>query len=184
MERRTPFGRLATLAAIVGLVVSSSILAVQQSVDLNYLCRGAEHIVVGTVTDIRGYRAEWPGIGEVIFSDVTIAPTDQWKGQLPAGDPLVLQVPGGRAPDGVEMRVSEAPRFAKGEKVLVFVHTYLDRPWVRGWEQGKYTVVVERVVGSAGLPIEEDTLTYALKRKVDAILAAQANESERKEGGR
>lgn len=181
MRRSRAFTYLALV--VLGLGLSTSILAIQQRVDLEWLCRGAEHIVIGTVTDVRGYRGQWPGVGEVIFSDVTIEPSAEWKGSVPRGVPLVLQVPGGLAPDGVEMRVSEAPRFTKGEKVLVFVHTFLDRLWVRGWEQGKYTIFVERVAGSASQPISEDILTHALKRKVDAILAAQAIEPGEKKAG-
>lgn len=168
-----------------GVLLAASAWAAQKAVNLDHLCRGAEHIVIGTVTDVQGYRGEWTGVGKVIFSDITIDVTTEWKGQL-SSKTLVLQVPGGYAPDGERMQVSGAPVFAKGEKVLVFTETRNDRHWVRGWEQGKFRVVVERVVGFRGHPIPEDILTHALKRKVEAILASPApkTDSEKKEGGR
>ena len=125
--------------------------------------------VVGTVTDMKSYRAVWPGLGTMTFTDVTLTITDVWKGEVDSSH-LVLQVPGGKNRDGTVLHVSEAPRFELGEKVLVFVHKKNRRHWVYGWEQGKYRVLAERVVGRRHGPIQGDAITGPLKHKIQTII--------------
>jgi hypothetical protein len=140
------------------------------------LCRHAERIVVGEVTAANCVVAEWPGIGEITFTDVTIRITDRWKG--PEGDTLTVRVPGGTDPaTGITLTVSETPTFRVGEKALVFSKEYHGHPWVYGWSQGKYEVVVKRVVGRPGGPIGEDILLEPLRRRIEGILLRQAAES-------
>ncbi len=161
--------KLVTAACLAGLIAGAN-----PPLSLEKLTRKAERIVLGKVRSVRGYQAEWPRVGQVIFSDVTLKVEETWKGVRPRED-LVLQVPGGTTSDGVRMVVSGAPTFQVGEKVLVFttrmsVTHHNNRDWVVGWELGKYTVKIQRVLGKPGHPISEDILCFPLKRKVDEIL--------------
>ena len=62
--------------------------------------------------------------------------------------------------------------FHPGEKALVFVDVLEDGTMrVYAWEQGKYTVVVKRVVGRAGHAIEQDILLHPLRQRIEAELA-------------
>ena len=144
-----------------------------RAITLEQLAKKSEQIVVGKVERLSaGYYAELPGTGRVVFTDVTIRVSERWKShdKKTESRTLVLQVPGGRLPDGSRMLASGAPRFKKNEQVLVFVSTHNKRPWVFGWEQGKYEIIGKRVDGRSGLPIAKDILTYALEKKIRAIL--------------
>lgn len=161
------------LAVVAALVAAGTALAAQRALTLEMLCRGAERIVVGEVVGSAVMNDEWPGTGRITFTDWTIRIADRWKGPAD-GDTLTVRVPGGIDPEtGITLTVSETPTFRLGEKVLVFAKEMHCRPWVFGWSQGKYEVVVERVVGRPGNPIAEDTLLPPLRMRVQAILRAQ-----------
>lgn len=167
--KKSHFFLCALLLIVFGSVWS---WAAQRSLTLDQLCKISENIVVGTVQKVEGYHGDWPGVGRVVFSDITIQVQDQWKGELPSTE-LVLQNPGGIAPDGQHMRASGMAEFKEGEKVLVFVNHQNGRRWVAGWIQGKYEIVVERVVGVRGYAVGQDSLTHHLKPKVKRIVEAQ-----------
>jgi hypothetical protein len=156
------------------LLAGGILLAAQRTLTLEMLCGGAERIVVGEVTGFAVVNDEWPGIGEITFTDVTIRIAERWKGPAD-GDTLTVRVPGGTDPvTGLTLTVSETPEFRLGEKVLVFAKDFHGRPWVHGWSQGKYEIIIERVVGSPGKPIDRDILLPPLSKRVQAILRAQA----------
>ncbi len=161
--------RLWSWSGIFWLATVTSAHASQTPLTLEDLCRKSERITVGTVQSMRCYQAPWPRVGTITFTDVTIRVEEIWKGTL-AGRDLVIQIPGGQNPDGSTLHVSETPRFRIGERALVFTYTYRGRHWIYGWEQGKYNVVVERVVGRTGMPIPKDILSYPLKRRIETIL--------------
>ncbi len=159
--------------ALGAVACATSAWAIMVPLSLEQVTQRADHIVVGEVVAISdGYRADWPGVGMLVFTDVGVEVEEEWKGAL-EGHRLTLQVPGGRLPDGSKVFVSDAPRFRLGEKVLVFSYTHLGRPWVYGWEQGKYTMVRKRVVGKADHPIAEDVLSEPLRRRIEQMLAGK-----------
>jgi len=172
---KTTHRRVLPLSAILLTLAASGLLwAAQAPLSLEMLCGKAERIVVGEVVASVATNDEWPGIGTITFTDVTIRIADRWKGPAD-GETLTVRVPGGTDPEtGMTLTVSETPTFRQGEKVLVFAKEMHGRPWVYGWSQGKYEVVVERVVGRAGNPIAEDILLPPLRKRVEAILRAQA----------
>ncbi|MCI0651716.1 MAG: hypothetical protein L0Z55_07520 [Planctomycetes bacterium] len=130
----------------------------------------AEQIVIGKVTAVSpGYFAEWPRVGKIVFTDVTIAVERRWKGEAKE-DTITMQVPGGTLEDGQRLAVSDAPSFQAGGRVLLFCSTKRGRIWVHGWDQGKYDMVRERVVGKTGYPIAEDILADPLHRKIAQLL--------------
>jgi len=168
--RRTIRGAIALL---LPLLASGLLLAAQRTLSLEMLCRNAERVVVGEVTGSVAVDDEWPGIGRITFTDVTIRIAERWKGPA-EGETLTVRVPGGTDPEtGVTLAVSETPTFRVGEKVLVFAKEMHGHPWVYGWSQGKYEVIVERVVGRPLTPIDRDILLTPLRLRVEAILRAQ-----------
>ena len=174
-------GKPQGLAIFVLLLVSGLVWGSQRPFSLEKLCGKSEHIVVGKVTKLSYYRAEWPKVGTIPFTDVTIEVEEQWKGKL-ADAKLVIQVPGGKHADGTRMTVSETPTFQVGEKVLLFTARYNGRQWVYGWEQGKYTMVIQRVVGKEGFPIDEDILTYPLRRQIEELVRKTSKAGKPKKG--
>jgi len=160
--------------ALIGSLVCFSfspetVGAAQRQLGLGHVSRQADHIFVGIVLSTRAYRDTWPDVGKVVFTDVKIKVTEEWKGAW-KDKIITLQVPGGVLPDGSGMGVSGAPVFAQDERVLVFSKAYNGREWVYGWEQGKYTLVLRRVVGRPGFPISSDILSPGLKRSILKLL--------------
>ena len=127
------------LASPVFLILTAGLAAQVIPLTHRELCQASDHVIVGKVTDLRA-RME----GTIIVTDVTIAPTEQWKGEL--SGPTIITVPGGTL-NGVTLRVSEAPNFRAGEQVVVF--TVLDKATqsqqVFGCFRGKYTVVRDQI---------------------------------------
>ena len=104
-----------------------------RSLTLTDLCTNADRVVVGGVNKV---ESRWQG--SKIVTDVTIAPTENLKGQ--GNLPFVLTIPGGTV-GGVSLRASEAPAFTVSEHVVLFVKTGPSPCGVYGWYRGKYTVV-------------------------------------------
>lgn len=116
----------------LGLFVPASGAQVR-SLTLTDLCTNANRVVVGGVNKV---ESRWQGTK--IVTDVTIAPTENLKGQGTL--PFVITIPGGTV-GGVTLRASEAPVFAVGEQVVLFQKTGPSPCGVYGWYRGKYTVV-------------------------------------------
>ncbi len=168
--------RLVRSAILLPLVGVGIAFAAQVPLSLDHVCREAERIVVGEVTQAVAVNDEWPGLGEITYTDVTIRIEERYKGPADA-ETLTVRVPGGTDPEtGLTLSVSGTPSFRIGERVLVFAKNQFGKPWVYGWSQGKYEIVVKRVVGQTGGPIGEDILLFALKSKIESILLRQAAE--------
>jgi len=75
----------------------------------------AEVIAVGTVTDI---REQWDAAQKVPLTLVTFSDLTVLKGN--PGNSMTLEFVGGTMPNGLVMVVSGVPRFAVGEKTVVF----------------------------------------------------------------
>ena len=177
IRRYTPL----LLTAIL-LTPTSSSWSAQTKFSLERLCQRADVIVIGQVKKLEYSVQNWPRVGKITFTDVTLQVEEVWKGKV-EGQEFVVRVPGGRNSDGSILHVSETPKFVVGERALVFSRPYLGRPWVYGWEQGKYRVVVKRVVGKPAFAIDKDVMTYALRRRVDAILAAASRKKQDADSG-
>ena len=97
----------------------------------------AEIIAHGTVTAI---TATWDADIEMPFTQVTFSVLDVLKGDVD-GDELVLELLGGPAPDGATLVVSGMPRFAVGDRAVVFsASNGLYACPLVGWWQGLYRV--------------------------------------------
>jgi hypothetical protein len=136
----------------VVLLLGASLAGATTLVKMGFpdLARGANHVVVGTVTGVEG---EWDANYQFIHTNVTLSVERSLRGAAPSV--IVLHTPGGEV--GGEGQIAEgAATFELGERVLVFVTTGEDGfPTVLGWTQGKSRIVtdddgVERLQGGSG----------------------------------
>ena len=128
---------LALLASPVGAGV--------RPLELADLCRNSTRIVRGVIT---GSEVRWEGNG--IVTRWLLNPTLDLKGT--GTETIRIRVPGERI-GALTMHASEAPRFRKGEDVVVFLRPGNGKCDVYGWFRGKYTVVGGLVREKQGTPI-------------------------------
>ncbi|MEZ6195474.1 MAG: hypothetical protein R3F20_07075 [Planctomycetota bacterium] len=106
------------------------------AMDVNDLTDGSTLIIRAHVI---GQDVAWTEDGNMIVSSFELQPIETLKGQV-SGNPVV-KVPGGEI-DGLKIRNGEAPVFALGEQVVVFLKANADGTWLTyGWFQGKYTLL-------------------------------------------
>lgn len=98
------------------LFISGSLNAVMVKMSLERLTGGADAVFVGEVENV---RAEWSRDGRLILSLAVLRVQESLKGERP-GSRIVVQTKGGSL-DGLTLKVSDAPVFRRGEKVLVFL---------------------------------------------------------------
>jgi hypothetical protein len=179
-RRRLRFSVAATV--LVGLFASGWMSqpepadALVRAYSFESLARRSTRVVTGTVEQLHSYRAPFVDVGEVIFTDVVIRVDSVLKGDK--GDEyLFVQVLGGRI-DDVVMRCPDSARYAKGERVLVFLRPYSGKLWNTGWYQGKYRLTEDgsAVEGQKGLPIEETIDLDALKLRLDRVVEPSSSE--------
>ena len=121
--------------AIIGLFVP--VAAQVRELTPQQLCRNADRVLTGGVNKL---QPRWDG--QKIVTDVTIVPVRNLKGD--GATPFVITIPGGTM-GGITLRASEAPRFAVGEQVVLFLKPGAGPCDVYGWYRGKYTVVDGKV---------------------------------------
>ena len=115
-RRRPGFALPAAVGAIVlaaNLCAPAAAMVVAQR-DFADLVARAEQIVVGTVTDV----TQQPDASGAPFTLVTLSDLSVLKGDV--GPTLTLRFYGGTA-DGVATWISDMPRFAVGERAVLFV---------------------------------------------------------------
>ena len=102
---------------------------------LEDLGREGQVIVVGEVSEVE------PGLsddGRIIVTRVTVRIERALKGG--PREMVTLEIPGGTL-GGTTLVASGAPRFATGERVVLFLEPQAEgRFGVAGWNQGKFTV--------------------------------------------
>ena len=147
-----------TVALFVNPGVASALVL---ELSLEELTLGADHIATGTVSEL---ESRWENDG-LIYTYVTLQPEEYLKGDS-AADELTVKVPGGTV-GGITLRVADAPRFAAGERVLVFLedeHSPVYRSL--GGFQGKQTI-------SNGLVVERGAPLSAIENEIRAILSGE-----------
>jgi hypothetical protein len=146
---------------LVGILLADTapVSAMVLEMSLKELSRRADRITIGTVSEL---ESRWEPDG-LIATYATIRPEEHLKGRMMAGD-LTVRVPGGTV-DGITLQVSDTPRFALGERVLVFLQTDEHEVYRSvGQLQGKHTVRDGRVV-------ERDAPLPSIKREIQRVLA-------------
>lgn len=126
---------------------------------LKELTLGADRIAIGAVSDL---HSRWEPDG-LIYTYVTIHPDQHLMGGT-ASDELTVKVPGGRV-GRITLRVSDAPRFIPGERVLVFLKVDDSNVYRSlGGFQGKHTI-------RDGFVLERGVPLSSIVGEIRAILA-------------
>lgn len=111
---------------------------------LTELVRVADSVVLA---DVESARSEWSSDGKTIYTFVTLAVRECWKG-TPV-ERVIVRVPGGQI-GALKLHVSEAPTFVVGERTMTFLKS-VSLPGgttiveTVGWFRGKYSVTGETV---------------------------------------
>ncbi len=132
--RRVSIGLLALAVAVVSWTTARASLIL--ALDLPALVGRADRI---GVVDVVAVRASWNTRHDRIVTTIELAVVDGWKGDLAPGTRLTILQPGGTVGD-VTTTVDGMPRFAPGERALVFLHGPPERATVVGLTQGKRTL--------------------------------------------
>jgi len=122
------------------------------------LIEDADAIVIGHVTSIQGNYDQNRGI---IFSNITVAIEEVFKGEIPVGEITLRQV-GGSFGD-LHSWIEGSPEFALGERALLFLK--VDRNGslrVAHLYQGKFTVSFDPISGEEYATRETPTGVHAL----------------------
>jgi hypothetical protein len=148
------------------LAVTFPVHAQQQEVSTELLTRGAEVIILGSVTEV---TSSWTPDRSRIVSLVTIRVEESLKGAA-ASTTVTLTVPGGEV-DGVGELYTHAPRFRTDEQVVVFGRRDAQGTLrVAGGDQGKVAVLRDersgRLITAAGEALE--AFTTRVRRAVAA----------------
>jgi hypothetical protein len=122
----TPFG----IALLMGGLTSATSV---RPLTLQQLASGADEIVYGRVERVESF---WNG--QKIETDVTLVPSETWKGSPERR--VVVRVPGGTVA-GITMVCSEAPTFRNADDVVCFLKNKGATREVYGWYRGQYTIV-------------------------------------------
>ncbi len=162
-----------------GLLLGSALFASSalattyaEHLDLPTLDARAETIVRGKVI---GLRAETAGKRGLIQTIVTLEVAETYRGR--AGSTLEVVAPGGTL-EGVHLDVAGAPRFEKGQEVVVF----LKGRTIVGFGQGAFLVeggIARRALGNA---VEHAELNINLERAWGRPAEAQVCQQNRLEG--
>jgi hypothetical protein len=139
--------------ASVALTAASAIVAIGaatparasliMALDTSVLVERADTIAV---VDVASVRAAWDARHERIETTVELTVVERWKGAVAPAARLVIAQPGGTVGD-ITMTVFGMPRFAPGERALVFLHGPPGRAGVVGLAQGKRAMRPDRASG-------------------------------------
>jgi hypothetical protein len=102
------------------------------------------------IVDVGATRAAWDERHERIVTSIELAVVETWKGTPAPAARIVVAQPGGTVGD-ITMVVSGVPRFAAGERALVFLRGPAGRASVVGLAQGKR--LVRRDAAGAGFVV-------------------------------
>lgn len=111
------------------------------ALDTNDLTDGSSLVMRAAVSD---RLVAWSADGAMINTTFELQPLEVLKGT--ATSPITVEVPGGDL-GGIKIRNAEAPEFALGEQVVVFVKpdaNGVNR--IYGWFQGKYTLLGDNAI--------------------------------------
>jgi hypothetical protein len=166
---------LLTLWVAVSLIWPSAAGSAVLRLSESALAERSKYIVTGEVLELKSYRGQFLDLGEVIFTDVKIRVNRVLKGR-PEGTEITVQVPGGEIGRSFQI-CPDAPRYEKGEKVLLFLREYNGRLWNTGWLQGKYRLIDSATIvrGVEGLPVSADIPLSSLEAHLRGVIQASSS---------
>lgn len=124
-----------TLAVLTLLISVTNVSALVIEKSLKQMTIESDTIITGKVVNKESYRKN-----DKIFTDVTVLVGENIKGKTE--NKIIVQVPGGVVGD-IYAQVSDVPLFENNEDVLLF----LKGNKVVGWNQGKYTISNDKIIG-------------------------------------
>jgi hypothetical protein len=133
--RMRSLSRLSQVLAIVICAMPAlpvAMATLMRTMDLAELTASSDQIVVG---DVVSQESAWDSQHRNIYTTIEISIRESWKGGTPADGRIRIRQLGGMVGD-IEMSVHGMPRFAPGERSLLF----LRQTQVVGWSQGKRRV--------------------------------------------
>ena len=131
---RSPRRLIQMLAVAVCALAARPIAtaSLMRAMDLAELTASADQIVVG---DVLSANSAWDNGHRNIYSTIEISVQESWKGVAPSDGKIRIRQLGGTVGE-IEMTVHGMPRFAPGERALLF----LRQARVVGMGQGKRRV--------------------------------------------
>lgn len=146
-HRQSPGGphRAVFLLLLTWMLGVGTVSAKLVEIPLENLVKGAEVIVVGTVTSQRSDSDK-----KTIYTTTTVSVDEVIKGTVRGR--VEIRTRGG-ALDGVVVHVPIEPEFSVGERVVVFLTKDGRRFRTAGHSQGKFSVMPDPVEGEAGDPV-------------------------------
>ena len=150
MRRLKLVSLAATLVAALSLVTFSARASLVLALDLAALTTRADQVVVGEVLSV---RSDWDVAHKKIYSTIEVQVAETWKGQAPADGRVIIKQAGGTVGD-IEMRVHGMPRFAAGDRAVLFLRGTVAQAAVVGLGQGmrplRYDAEARRWMVDAG----------------------------------
>lgn len=165
------FSMLALTVLGLGLGASSPSATTIRAMSLDELVGAADQIVVVTVSST---SARWDAEHRKIHSTIEVDVEEAWKGDTRTRDRLTLVQPGGTVGD-IEMTVIGMPRFAPGERSLLFLKGRT-RAQVVGMSEGKRPLRWDRagrrwlVMPNTGQSATAPSSLAELRRQVQALM--------------
>ena len=129
------------------------------------LIHQASDVVRAEVVSI---SSAWNEKRDFIFTTISLHITEAYKGTISNASSINVIIPGGEV-DGIGLGVEHAPRFEKGEDVIVLLRETGEGTYaVVGWEMGKFNVRDGQVI-EKGVPIDQfkEEIRRAAEDKTD-----------------
>ena len=147
---------LPVFLAVLVLGTSAAQATTVRRMSFTEVVNEAELIAIGKVTAIRN---TWNADLGMPFTEVTFSDVEVLKGAVDGAE-LTLRFLGGRAPDGMTLKVAGMPRFTVGDRAAVFsAGNGLEACPLVGWWQGFYRLLFDAgqeaftVANHAGQPV-------------------------------
>lgn len=113
--RALAFAFASVAASLVLLLADGARATIVEALDLRELVRGADHVLVGTVT---GTTVRYDRLARIV-TDATVRIDDSMHGSAPNGSTVIARSLGGAIGD-VGLRVEGEPTWIAGERVVLF----------------------------------------------------------------
>jgi len=143
---RSAFSMAFVLLASLLILIPGESNAQHKKMSTEDLTQESTAILYGKCTKV---KSEWNQENDLIFTTVTVTPTEYIKGNL--GPEALITVPGGQV-DDIIYEVSEMPVFAEGEEVFAFIWKHPSgKNLVTGGKQGKMKIEKDKNTGKKKL---------------------------------
>ena len=130
------------LAFVCSLWLSSMSFSSMTPQSVDELTANSSHIMRGEVLSV---VSQWNADQTSIYTKVTVAIAEMYKGSGITPPTATILVPGGTV-DDTKLWVEHTPTFSVGQEVVTFLIDHGSFYDVTSWVQGKYTIENEAVI--------------------------------------